>query len=123
MKFGNIRWFTNLDHIHRHDKLILIRKYTPEEYPKYDNYDAINVDKTLDIPADYDGVMGVPISFLDKYNPDQFEIIWTTDRGGDGHLEDIKKPHTRYDAPVVKEAGLYKRLFIRKTLKQGDNQE
>lgn len=74
-KFGNIGWFTNLDVAKRHEKLILWKKYTPEEYPKYDNYDAINVDKVSDIPIDYDGVMGVPITFLDKYNPEQFEIV------------------------------------------------
>ena len=68
-------WFTNLDHKKRHEKLILYKKYTPEAYPKYDNYDAINVDKVADIPYDYDGVMGVPITFLDKYNPEQFEIV------------------------------------------------
>jgi hypothetical protein len=59
----------------RHEDLILYKTYNPEEYPKYDNYDAINVDKTKDIPVDYDGVMGVPITFLDKYNPGQFEIV------------------------------------------------
>lgn len=69
------RWFTNLDHSKRHENLDLYKHYTPEEYPHYDNYDAINVDKTADIPMDYDGVMGVPITFLDKYNPEQFEII------------------------------------------------
>lgn len=72
---GNICWFTNLDIDKRHEELILYKHYTPEEYPKYDNYDAINVDKTSDIPCDYDGVMGVPITFLDKYNPEQFEIV------------------------------------------------
>lgn len=55
--------------------MILYKRYSPEEYPKYDNYDAINVDKTTEIPKDYDGAMGVPITFLDKYNPDQFEIV------------------------------------------------
>lgn len=74
-KFGNIGWFTNLDVAKRHEKLILWKKYTPEEYPKYDNYDAINVDKVSEIPCNYDGVMGVPITFLDSYNPEQFEII------------------------------------------------
>ena len=74
-KFGNISWFTNLDIIKRHETLDLIEKYTPEKYPTYDNYDAINVNKVLDIPVDYDGVMGVPITFMDKYNPKQFEII------------------------------------------------
>ncbi len=72
---GNICWFTNLDHKKRHEELILYHTYSPEEYPKYDNYDAINVNATNDIPCDYDGAMGVPITFLDKYNPDQFEII------------------------------------------------
>lgn len=69
------RWWTNLDYKLRHEELILYKKYTPEEYPKYDNYNAINVDKTADIPCDYNGVMGVPITFLDKYNPEQFEIL------------------------------------------------
>jgi rRNA pseudouridine-1189 N-methylase Emg1 (Nep1/Mra1 family) len=59
----------------RHEKLVLYKKYTPDEYPKYENYDAINVDKTTDIPMNYNGVIGVPITFLDKYDPDQFEII------------------------------------------------
>ncbi len=72
---GRIVWFTNLDTTKRHDKLTLYRKYTPEEYPKYDDYEAINVDKVSDIPMDYDGVMGVPITFLDKYSPEQFEIL------------------------------------------------
>lgn len=74
-KFGNIGWFTNLDVAKRHEKLILWKKYTPEEYPTYDNYDAINVDKVSEIPCDYDGVMGVPITYLDKHNPEQFEIL------------------------------------------------
>ena len=68
-------WFTNLDHKKRHQDLILYKKYSPDEYPKYDNYDAINVNKTDHIPAEYDGEMGVPITFLDKHNPNQFEII------------------------------------------------
>ena len=68
-------WITNLDHAKRHEELILHKEYNPKEYAKYDNYDAINVDKVKDIPIDYGGVMGVPITFLDKYNPDQFEII------------------------------------------------
>lgn len=74
-KLGFICWYTNLELDKCHEKMILYRNYTPEEYPKYDNYDAINVDKVADIPCDYDGVMGVPITFLDKYNPEQFEII------------------------------------------------
>ncbi|MDE5834413.1 MAG: adenine-specific methyltransferase EcoRI family protein, partial [Ruminococcus sp.] len=72
---GNICWFTNLDIQKRHEDIILFRNYTPEDYPKYDNYNAINVNKVADIPCDYDGIMGVPITFFDKYNPEQFEII------------------------------------------------
>lgn len=74
-KFGNIGWFTNLKHKKRNEKLILVREYEEEAYPKYDNCDAIEVSKTKDIPLDYEGVMGVPISFLNKYNPDQFSIV------------------------------------------------
>ncbi|MCK5029221.1 MAG: adenine-specific methyltransferase EcoRI family protein [Bacteroidales bacterium] len=72
---GRILWFTNLDTTKRHENTVLYKKYTPEEFPKYDNYDVINVDKVSDIPMDYDGVMGVPITFIDKYNPEQFEIL------------------------------------------------
>lgn len=75
IRVSGVNWFTNLDLKKRHEKMILIKKYDPELYPRYDNYDAIEVSRTADIPADYDGVMGVPITFLDKYNPDQFEII------------------------------------------------
>jgi len=76
-KFGNIKWFTNLDTKKRHEDLILWKTYRDNEsdYPMYDNYDAINVDKVKDIPVDYEGAMGVPITFLDKYNPEQFEIM------------------------------------------------
>lgn len=76
-KFGNIAWFTSLSHKKRNEEIILYKTYEGNEsdYPKYDNYDAIEVSKTKDIPMDYDGVMGVPITFLDKYNPEQFEII------------------------------------------------
>ncbi len=75
---GSVNWFTNLNIAKRHEDLILYKQYSPEAYPHYDNYDAINVDKTKDIPADYAGVMGVPITFLDKYNPAQFEIMGKT---------------------------------------------
>lgn len=72
---GNSAWFTNLDVKKRHEDLILVKRYSPEEYPSYDNYDAIEVSKVVDIPCDYQGAMGVPITFLAKYNPDQFEIL------------------------------------------------
>ncbi len=76
IRVKGVRWFTNLDHNKRHELLDLVCHYTPEDYPVYDNYEAINIAKTSDIPIDYKGYMGVPITFLDKYNPEQFEIIW-----------------------------------------------
>lgn len=75
IRVSGVTWFTNLEIKKRHEDLILYKKYTPEEYPKYDNYDAIEISKTKDIPIDYTGVMGVPVTFMDKYNPEQFEII------------------------------------------------
>ena len=74
-RLGNASWFTNLDHRKRHEDLILYKNYSPDEYPEYDNYGAVEVSKTAHIPVDYAGPMGVPISFLDKHNPDQFEIV------------------------------------------------
>jgi len=108
-KFGNISWFTNLDIIKRHEFIDLIEKYTPEKYPKYDNYDAINVDKVLDIPVDYAGVMGVPITFMDKYNPDQFEIVGCSYDYGrpTGWNENINM------AVSVEGKNVYKRLLIK----------
>ena len=95
---GNIAWFTNLDHKKRHVELILFRKYNPKEYPKYDNYNAINVSKYTDIPVDWDGLMGVPLTFLDKYNPEQFEIIgidrYVEDNPNYGHRFKIKGRET-----------------------------
>lgn len=74
-KFGNITWFTNLETTKRQEKLIVYKKYTPEECPKYDYFDAINIDRVNNIPCDYNGLMGVPITFLEKYNPQQFKIV------------------------------------------------
>lgn len=180
-------WFTNIDHGQRHEPLMLdtmahnlkfnkklknklLNNFGMTEYPRYDNYDAIEVPFTECIPSDYkpcwfvcehaaacayaknkgmgnavalcedclahdartrgrnnrqpefcsirkcNGIMGVPITFLDKYNPAQFELVWTTDRGGDGMLEWCKRKHTRYDAPVVAGSGVYKRIFVRKKM-------
>jgi len=72
---GSILWFTNMDNPKRHEKIPVYKKYSLKEYPKYDNYEAIEVSRVADIPANYDGAMGVPITFLDKYNPEQFEIL------------------------------------------------
>jgi len=78
VKFRNVGWFTNMDTTNRHEKITLYRRYDPDDYPRYDNYDAIEVAKVADIPFDYTGNMGVPITFLDRYNPAQFEILgWT----------------------------------------------
>lgn len=114
---GNTKsiWFTNLDHQKCHEPLDLYKKYNPEEFPKYDNYDAIEVSKTCDIPLDYDGIMGVPITFLDKYCPEQFEIIWTTDRGGDGMIEDLKVKDfdKSWDSAWINGNKVYKRIFIK----------
>lgn len=75
IRVSGVHWYTNLDINKRHEELILYKKYEKNLFPKYDNYDAINVDKTKEIPKDFEGVMGVPITFLDKFNPAQFEII------------------------------------------------
>lgn len=75
IRVKGVRWYTNLDIRQRHEEMILVKRYSSEEYPSYENYDAIEVSKTSDIPCDYAGVMGVPITFMDKYSPDQFEIL------------------------------------------------
>ena len=102
---GNICWFTNLDIKKRHENLLLYKTYNPDEYLKYDNYDAINVNKTSDIPIDYEGVMGVPITFLDKYNPEQFEII-----GLDRYVEDNPRYGHRFK---ISGKETYARILIR----------
>ena len=101
--FGNVCWFTNLQTTKRQEELVLYKKYNPEEFPKYDNYDAIEVSKTADIPCDYDGVMGVPITFLDKYNPGQFEIV------GNEYSLNIDRGRG-----YVNGKRMYSRIFIRK---------
>ena len=119
IRVKGVRWFTNMDYPQRHEDLVLYKRYSPEEYPKYDNYDAINVDVTTDIPYDYDGVMGVPITFLDKYNPEQFEIIGchepaialSTLRKKVGFKE-YKSRQIMYHGMVCQK--LYHRFFIRR---------
>lgn len=113
-KFGNIGWFTNLDVAKRHEKLILWKHYTPEEYPTYDNYDAINVDKVSEIPCDYDGVMGVPITFMDKYNPIDFEIVGADEAEGTGFSNGLYIQGSRYKQCYANGKRIYKRIFIRK---------
>ncbi len=113
---GNICWYTNLDHKKRHEEIILFKQYTPEEYPKYDNYDAINVGETKNIPCDYDGVMGVPITFLDKYNPEQFDIIGMTEKESyTPQMEQIKiSGYSKYDRPYINGVRKYARILIRR---------
>lgn len=102
-KFGNIGWFTNLEHYRRNDELIIWREYNEQDYPKYENYDAINVDKVKDIPI-YDGIIGVPITFLDKYNPEQFEIIGIgiANLGLEIGIKPYKPEHKKYRKEVQK---------------------
>lgn len=114
--FGNkyirvkgVRWLTNMDYEERHENLVLYKRYTPEEYPKYDNYNAINVNKTSDIPYGYDGMMGVPVTFLDKYNPGQFEII-----GIDRYVEDNPNYGKRF---TINNKELYARILIKRKKK------
>ena len=98
IRIKGVRWYSNIDYKERHEDLKLFRTYNSEDYPHYDNYDAINVNTTNDIPCDYYGVMGVPITFIDKYNPDQFTIIGMAKRGaGDPALK--TKVYTKNDYP------------------------
>lgn len=113
-KFGNICWYTNLDVKKRHENLILYKKYSPEEYHEYDNYDAIEVSKVLDIPEDYDGCMGVPITFLYNYNPEQFEIFGCTESEGKGFSNGLWDKNSKIAQPLVNSNRKYKRLFIRR---------
>ena len=116
---GNICWFTNLDHKKRHEELELYKKYTPEYFPEYDNFDAINVDKVSDIPEDYFEPMGVPITFIDKYNPAQFEIIGCTESEGKGFSNGLWNVESKVAQPLILGEKKYKRIFIRR--KQNGN--
>jgi len=104
---NNTCWFTNMDVAKRHEDLILFKKYNKIDYPTYDNYDAIEVGKTTDIPTDYDGPMGVPITFLNKYNPKQFEIL-----GLDDHR--LVYPEWRGRGPDLNGKPIYRRIIIKK---------
>lgn len=116
VEVGGIRWFTNLEHDFRlKSNLVLHEHYTPEKYPKYDNYNAINVNKVTEIPVDYDGVMGVPITFMDKYNPNQFEILGVAaawDKSSE--IQSIRLPYKGSLNASINGKQLYKRILIRK---------
>ena len=111
-KVPAISWFTNLEHDHRNRPLDLTQRYDPRYYPKYDNYDAIECSKVMDIPRDYDGVIGVPITFLDKYCPNQFRIIGCTESEGKGFSNGLWNGGVTQ--PMVDNKRIYKRLFIQK---------
>ena len=110
---GNICWFTNLEIPKRHEMMDLVCRYSSELYPYYDNYDAIEVGKTADIPCDYSGVMGVPITFLDKYSPEQFEIVGATESEGKGFSNGLWKAESGVAQPLVTGTKKYKRIFIK----------
>lgn len=116
IRVKGVRWFTNLDYKERHEDLVLYKKYygNEEEYPKYDNYDAININKTKDIPIDYEGAMGVPITFIDKYNPDQFEILgMSASAGYDKEIVGIPFLGEKDARPLINGKNTYARIFIK----------
>lgn len=114
IRVKGVRWFTNLDYKERHEDLILYKNYTPDLYPKYENYDAINVNKTEDIPCDYEGIMGVPITFMDKYNPDQFEIIGLgiANLGLSIGVQPYKPEHKKYRKEIQKRGAVDGDLYM-----------
>lgn len=122
IRVKGVRWFTNLDTSRRHTRIALTRRYSAEEYPRYENYDAIEVGRTLDIPADYSGTMGVPITFLDKYSPDQFEIVMLANGNARTNVppktlvEAGYRPHSedRGGVGVINGRRVYARILIRR---------
>ena len=110
IRVKGVRWFTNLDHNKRHEELDLVNRYSQEEYPTYDNYDAIEVGRTSDIPCDYPRTMGVPITFLDKYNPEQFEIIGMMSGAKGEFLTNGNDGRAKF---YVNGKGVYARILIR----------
>lgn len=122
IRVSGVHWFTNLEHKKHTEELVLFHHYNEELYPKYDNYDAINIDKTTEIPCDYEGIMGVPITFMDKYNPNQFEIIWQASGNTRAStpatiLKEVgyrPHPEDRGGCGVVKGKRVYSRILIKK---------
>ena len=114
-KVPAVAWFTNLEHSKRNEELILYKHYNPTEYPKYENYFAIEVSKVAEIPMDYEGVMGVPISFLNKYCPNQFRILGITENAD--YLKEIYiKGFAKYDRPYINGKRMYSRILIQKII-------
>lgn len=108
IRVSGVTWFTNLEIDKRHEEIILYKTYNPVDYPHYDNFDAINVDKTQDIPVDYDGIIGVPMTFMYKYCPDQFDIVGILNHGCDNEYDLAK--------PILNGKELYTRIAIRRKL-------
>ena len=114
IRVKGVRWFTNLDYTERHEDLLLYKTYNPEEYPTYDNYEAINVNVTKEIPMDYPGVMGVPITYIDKYNPDQFEILGMASSAGyNAEIVGIPFMGDKDARPLINGKNTYARVFIK----------
>ena len=105
-QFGNICWFTNLNTTKRYEEIFLDKHYSKDKYLIYDNYDAINVDRVVDIPVDYKGIMGVPITFLEKYNPNQFKII--------GLMASTSITNINFGYPYINGEKKYARVLIQK---------
>ena len=115
VKFRNVVWYTNLDIAKRHEEMILYKKFSQNDYPRYDNYDAIEVSKTKDIPVDYFDVMGVPITFLNKYNPEQFEILGMASSAGyNADVVGIPFLGEKDARPLINGKNTYARVFIRR---------
>ena len=118
---GNICWYTNLDIKKRHEELDLVCHYSPEEYPNYDNYDAIEVSKTAEIPCDYEGVMGVPVTFLDKYCPEQFSLLGMCASSYNAEIVGIPFLGGKDGRPLINGKNTYARIFIRNKHPQTNN--
>ena len=129
---NNALWLTNIDHGRRHSPLELMtldenikfskdKKVKLSGYPKYDNYDAIEVPSTMSIPSDYDKVMGVPITFLDKYNPDQFEILGITESNGKGYSNGLWDSSSSATQPLINGTKIYARIFIQNKKIKNEN--
>ena len=131
IRVSGVVWYTNIDHKRRHEKLDLYKRYSQAEFPFYDNYNAINVNKTAEIPLDYDGIIGVPVTFMDKYNPEQFEIIWQ----GSGNtrasaprtvlerLGYVPHKEDRGGCPVLNGKRMYSRIFIKRRQDENRTQQ
>jgi hypothetical protein len=122
IRVKGVRWFTNLDISKRHEPIALTRRYSPKNYPRYENYDAIEVGRTQDIPLDYDGLMGVPITFLDKYSQDQFEIVMLANGNARTNVspETLKEvgyrqhPQDKGGVGIINGQRVYARILIRR---------